>query len=33
MNEFEFYLAVLQALEEIGVRYMVVGAYGASAYG
>jgi hypothetical protein len=33
MNEFEFYLAVLQALEEIGARYMVVGAYGASAYG
>jgi hypothetical protein len=33
MSEFEFYLAVLQALEEIGVRYMVVGAYGASAYG
>jgi hypothetical protein len=24
MNEFEFYLAVLQALEEIGVRYMVL---------
>ncbi len=33
MNEFEFYLTVLQALEEIGARYMVVGAYGASAYG
>jgi hypothetical protein len=33
MSEFEFYLAVLRALEEIGARYMVVGAYGASAYG
>lgn len=33
MSEFEFYMAVLQALEAIGVRYMVVGAYGASAYG
>jgi hypothetical protein len=33
MSEFEFYLAVLQALESIGARYMVVGAYGASAYG
>jgi len=33
MNEFAFYLTVLQALEEIGARYMVVGAYGASAYG
>ncbi len=33
MSEFEFYLAVLQALEEIGAHYMVVGAYGANAYG
>ncbi|OQY31568.1 MAG: hypothetical protein B6243_08370 [Anaerolineaceae bacterium 4572_5.2] len=33
MNEFEFYIAVLQSLEEIDIRYMVVGAYGASAYG
>lgn len=33
MKEFTFYLAVLQALEDIGASYMVVGAYGASAYG
>jgi hypothetical protein len=33
MDEFEFYLAVLKSLEEIGADYMVVGAYGASAYG
>jgi hypothetical protein len=33
VSEFEFYLAVLKTLEEIGARYMVVGAYGASAYG
>ncbi len=33
MNEFEFYITVLQSLEETGVRYMVVGAYGASVYG
>ncbi len=33
MSEFEFYLTVLQALESIGAPYMVVGAYGASAYG
>jgi hypothetical protein len=33
VSEFEFYANVLKALEEIGTRYMVVGAYGASAYG
>lgn len=33
MNEFDFYVDVLKALEEIGARYMVVGAFGASAYG
>lgn len=33
MSEFRFYMDVLRALEEIGARYMVVGAYGASAYG
>ena len=33
MSEFEFYLTVLKTLEEIGANYMVVGAYGASAYG
>ena len=33
MTEFDFYLDVLQALEAIGARYMIVGAYGASAYG
>lgn len=33
MSEFRFYLDVLRALEDIGARYMVVGAYGASAYG
>jgi hypothetical protein len=33
MDEFEFYLALLKTLEEIGADYMVVGAYGASAYG
>jgi len=33
MSEFEFYLTTLQVLEKIGARYMVVGAYGASAYG
>jgi hypothetical protein len=33
LNEFDFYLAVLQALEQIGARYMVIGAYGASAFG
>ena len=33
MSEFEFYMDVLKTLEEIGARYMVVGAYGASAYG
>lgn len=33
MSEFEFYMDVLKTLEEIGARYMVVGAFGASAYG
>ncbi len=33
MSEFEFYMDVLKSLEEIGARYMVVGAFGASAYG
>jgi hypothetical protein len=33
VSEFEFYMDVLKTLEEIGARYMVVGAYGASAYG
>jgi hypothetical protein len=33
VSEFEFYVDVLKALEEIGARYMVVGAFGASAYG
>lgn len=33
MSEFDFYVDVLQALEAVGARYMVVGAYGASAYG
>lgn len=33
MDELEFYLAVLKSLEDIGADYMVVGAYGASAYG
>jgi hypothetical protein len=32
-TELDFYLKVLWALEELGIRYMVVGAYGASAYG
>ena len=33
MSELEFYMDVLKSLEEIGARYMVVGAFGASAYG
>ena len=33
MSEFKFYLDVLKALDEVGSNYMVVGAYGASAYG
>ncbi len=33
MSEFEFYMDVLKTLEKIGARYMVVGAFGASAYG
>ncbi len=33
MSEFKFYLDVLKALDEVGSSYMVVGAYGASAYG
>jgi len=33
MSEFAFYLEVLQALEAVGAAYMVVGAFGASAYG
>lgn len=33
MSEFDFYVDVLQALERIGAQYMVVGEYGASAYG
>ena len=27
MSEFEFYMNVLKSLEEIGARYMVVGAF------
>lgn len=33
MSVFEFYVSVLEALETIGAKYMVVGAYGASAFG
>ena len=33
MSEFDFYLDVLRALDAIDADYMVVGAYGASAYG
>ena len=33
MSEFQFYLDVLKALDAVGAKYMVVGAYGASAYG
>ena len=33
MSEFDFYMSVLRALERIGAKYMVVGAYGASAFG
>lgn len=33
MSVFEFYVSVLKALETIGANYMVVGAYGASAFG
>ena len=33
MNEFAFYMDVLHALEAVGTDYMVVGAFGASAYG
>ncbi|HRX03014.1 MAG: hypothetical protein KDI07_14560 [Anaerolineae bacterium] len=33
MSEFQFYLDVLKALDTVGAKYMVVGAYGASAYG
>ena len=33
MSEFQFYLDVLKALDAVGTGYMVVGAYGASAYG
>lgn len=33
MSEFQFYLDVLKALDAVGANYMVVGAYGASAYG
>lgn len=33
MSVFEFYVSVLKALETIGAKYMVVGAYGASAFG
>jgi len=33
MSEFAFYMDVLRALEAVGAAYMVVGAFGASAYG
>ncbi len=33
MSEFAFYMDVLRALEAVGADYMVVGAFGASAYG
>lgn len=33
MSEFAFYMNVLRALEAVGAHYMVVGAFGASAYG
>lgn len=33
MSEFAFYMDVLVALETVGAEYMVVGAFGASAYG
>ncbi len=33
MSEFVFYMDVLHALEAVGGAYMVVGAFGASAYG
>jgi hypothetical protein len=33
MSEFAFYMDVLAALEAVGADYMVVGAFGASAYG
>ncbi len=33
MSEFAFYMEVLHALEAVGAHYMVVGAFGASAYG
>lgn len=33
MSEFSFYMDVLRALEAVGAAYMVVGAFGASAYG
>jgi hypothetical protein len=33
MSEFAFYMEVLAALEAVGAAYMVVGAFGASAYG
>jgi hypothetical protein len=33
MSEFAFYMDVLRGLEAVGAAYMVVGAFGASAYG
>ena len=33
MSEFAFYMDVLRSLEAVGADYMVVGAFGASAYG
>ena len=33
MSEFAFYMDVLRSLEAVGAAYMVVGAFGASAYG
>ncbi len=33
MSEFAFYMEVSHALEAVGAHYMVVGAFGASAYG
>ncbi|HSN77575.1 MAG TPA: hypothetical protein VL334_21085 [Anaerolineae bacterium] len=33
MSEFAFYMEMLHALEAVGAAYMVVGAFGASAYG